>query len=348
MNPTEVRLSPHYLLSDFLGNHSVYSRGFRNMLDPDDPELPLKLRNARALCTELLEPLLEQAGPMSISYGYIAPHVSDKIVTYQDPRQPSHHMWNLGAAADICIHEWTNHAPDNDDAETAPIALALEIDKAAYPYSRIITYSESPYVCVAISAREITDGTPRKAFYENRYAGQPKTKPVYKSHATPQSREKLRQSITGTDNALPFGWRGAGYPTYHGGGRKQFQHTRVSRYTMVSDWLFDLQSIANGAKNIPALTNAPTMAAFAAAGRAYDSLITTLQVNRLSIVQGYVAPSNPYCLHRWADGDVVFRLALPDGVTYHDVMMHLIFGKGDGIRTAVEVEEGIVEITVKV
>lgn len=311
-DPTEVRLSTHFLLSDFLGNHSVYSRGLANRLEPDDPELPLKMRNARALCEHILEPLLEQAGPFSISYGYIAPTVSDKIVTYQNPRKPSHHMWNLGAAVDICVHEWTNHDPEDDTEKTAPIALAHEIHAGDYPYSRLITYSESPYLCIAASAEEIAKGEVRKAFYENRYAGVAGVKPLYKSYATSQAKEKARQTLD--DSGLTNGWRGIGYPSYHGGGRKQYHHHRISKYTMLSDWLFSLKSITNGTRNIPALNCEKTMSAFRAAGAAYDYMVEMSSISRFSIVMAYEArplPGRGQDFNNWSTGDAFFHVEVP-------------------------------------
>ena len=300
------------MLSDFLGNHTVYTRGLPNTLESDDRELPLKLANARALCENVLEPLLEQAGPMSISYGYIRPETSDKIVTYQDPRKPSHHQWNLGAAADICIHEFTNHDPKDDTEKTAPITLAHAIENAGYPYSRLITYSESPFLCIAVSAEEIRTGSIRKAFYENRYVGQKSQKPVYKSYSTQPA--KARALATLEQTGLAHGWRGAGYPTYHGGGRKQYHHHRISQYTMLSDWLFNLQSISNGWSNVPALNDRKAMNAFARAGCAYDHLIAYKLCNRLSITQGYVSPSNKGYVaddHDWIKQPPCFQVAVP-------------------------------------
>lgn len=334
MNPTKIRISEHFLLSDFLGNHSVYTRGYPNMLAEDDIDLPLKMKNIRALCTQVLEPLLEQQGPMTISYGYITPELSDEIVHYQDPRKPSHHMWNLGAAADICLHEFTNGDPDDDSTKTAPIALAHAIHAENYPYSRLITYSESPYLCVAVSADEVKRGGPRKAFYENRYNGVAKAKPLYKSLATDAAKNGAKNLLE--TMGLVHGWRGAGHPTYHGGGRRQFHHIRTSKYTMLSDWLFDLQSISNGAQNMPKMADTCLWDVFCAAGDAYDMLIDATGINRFSIISAFVSHLNPFFNHNndWRNGTAMFVVTPPGDMaaqTVIDMVRQTGYTEGTGI-----------------
>jgi hypothetical protein len=316
-DPTQVRLSENFLLSDFLGNHTAYTMGRSNILAPDDPQLPIKMANAKALCRNFLEPFLEQAGPLSISYGYITPQMSDEIVHYQDPRKPSHHQWNLGAACDFISHEWVNYEPDDDGLISSPIALAHEIDGAGYPYSRLITYSESPYICLAVSATEVQADRPRKAFYENRYVG--KKEPHYKSMATETARATSLADLK--KNGLPHGWRGAGYPTHHGGGRRQMHHIRVSKYTMLSDWLFDLQSISNGAKNIPNIASQTVMDSFYKAGDLYDDILQICGISRMSIVAGFVSRSNPYFIKEndWTAGQGFFKLVPPASFTADDI-----------------------------
>ncbi len=317
-DPTKVRLSEHFLLSDFLGNHTVYTKGLPNLLSQDDPDLPLKMANAKALCKHFLEPFLEQAGPLSISYGYITPLLSNKIVTYQDPRKPSHHRWDLGAACDVVSHEWVNYDPDDNGPDSAPITLAHEINGAGYPYSRILTYSESPYLCVAVSAAEIQANQPRKAFYENRYVG--RKEPDYKSHASEVARDKALALLK--KDGLPHGWRGQGYPSHHGGGRRQYHHIRVSKYTMLSDWLFDLQSVANGAKNIPNVQDQELMDSFYKAGDLYDDIVTSTGCNRFSIISGFVHGNNPYSRadNNWHNGQGYFTIAVPASRTSSQVL----------------------------
>lgn len=319
IDPTEVRLSSHFLLSDFLGNHSVYSRGLPNVYEGSGDSDDIRMRNAHALTNYGLELILAQFGPLSVSYGFISPALSKEIVKYQDPDKPSHHRWDLGAAADIVSHDWVQggyltewHTYDHAAAANSPITLAHEIDRMDVAYSRIITYSESPYICVALSDEEIANSQPRKAFYENRFMGKAKVKPKYISLATEAARERHFADLV--KSGLPVNWEGAGYPTYHGGGREQYHHMRVSRYTMVSDFLFDLQSIANGKKNVPSLNDDRVQDAFAAAGLVYDALITGTNMRRLSITKGYVSHLNPYSEpeNDWRGNSIMFEVAAPD------------------------------------
>jgi hypothetical protein len=316
MDPRRVWLSENFRLSDFLGNHSVYARGFRNRYEVAPSNI--QLDNAEALCGAALEPLLQQAGPVSLAYGYISPEFSRQTVKYQDPDKPSHHRWDLGAAADVVSHKWVQgmaHTPDlmqlfaDENTRTSPALLAHAIDAAGTPYSRLISYSESPYLCIAVAARELAKDDPRKAFYENRYMGVPKVKPAYLQLATVAARERVREELQET--GLQHPWRGGGFPSYHGGGIRQYQHMRVSKYTTVLDWLFNLKSISEGAKNIPALTSEAVLDAFATAGLVYDHLLESLEMLRIPVEEGYLCRSHPdYEVDRdWRQPVIRFSLA---------------------------------------
>lgn len=346
MDPTKVRLSRHFLLSDFLGNHSVYTRGLPNAFDHYAEDAQFKLDNAVALCEHALEPIMAQHGALSVSYGYISPELSRQIVGYQDPNKPSHHRWDLGAAADICVHGWVNDDPDNDAAGTSPILLAHTINTMGVPYSRMITYSESPFICVAVSAQEVEKGVIRRAFYENRYTGQTKVKPDYRTYSTPSARERAAERLA--LDGLPHGWRGAGYPTYHGGGLRQYQHIRVSKYTMLSDWLIDLQSIADGVKNIPNLRDTQLMEMFYAVGDAYDFIVESLNVPRMSITSGFKSAAHPYFspTNDWRSGEATFTLVPPEGMEADDIRLHMLFDRDPRI-TSFGNDPYYLDITVK-
>lgn len=295
----------------------MYSRGLANVVEFDEFYYK-KLDNVKALCEHGLEPILAEFGPLSIGYGYISPQVSKALVKYQDPDKPSHHRFDLGAAADICVHRWVSggfpaimdlYAPES--AVGSPIGLAHALDYLNIPYSRMITYSESPYLCLAISADEVERGRPREAFYENRYTGRRKVKPDYRQYATQLAKTRAFADLQ--NNGLAHDWRGAGYPTYHGGGFQQYQHMRVSKYTMVSDWLFDLKSISEGVKNIPSLNLDSVQDAFAAAGTVYDWMIDNLLINRMPITAGYVSHVNRLRAdyNDWRKDKITFVVGLP-------------------------------------
>ncbi len=299
MDPTKVRLSPHFLLSDFIGCHSVYTKGLKNLFTEGVGD---KLKEARHLCESLLEPLLAEYGPMSISYGYISPELSKAIVTYQDPTKPSYHRWDKGAAADIVIHSQVK--------KRAPVLIAHDIDEK-YDYSRMITYSESPFICVATQLEEGDE--PRKAFYENRFTGARGAKPLFvKKSATAAGRLKQKQALQ-----LEHDWEGAGYPTYHGGGVKQFQHYRTSRYSVASDFLYSTHAIREGIANAPDMRRVGQI--FNDAGLAYDALLKALDVPRLNIVRGFESfRFNDYPLFSWKDPFAIDFKA-PEYLTANDV-----------------------------
>jgi len=278
----ETRLSEHFLLSDFMGCNSVYVKGHKNVFfDPDGT----RLEEGKYLCDTLLEPILADFGPFSVSYGYISPALSEQIVSYQDPKMPSYHRWDKGAAADICVHSWVRR--------NAPVFLAHKIDEK-YGYSRLITYSESPFLCVSTQMSE--GDRPRKAFYENRYTGKAKAKPLFVKKSSVLS----RRIAEGEKLELGHDWRGAGYPTYHGGGIRQAQHVRTSRFTVLSDFLYSEHAIRTGVPNMPGPRISEEL--FAQAGEVYDHLLVTLGIPRVSIVRGFESfRFNDYPAFSWTE-----------------------------------------------
>lgn len=321
--PSKTRLSPHFLLSDMMGCNSVYSKGLPNVFDKW-PGTDIRLENGKALCEHALEPLLATVGSFSISYGFISPDLSDEIVTYQDPQKPSHHRWDLGAAVDICphFHVLQSTSKHSTPESGAPILFALE-HMQYLPLSRVITYSESPYVCVAVSAVEVLRGEARGAWYENRYTGKAGAKPRYLKYPSPNQRANALEKIC--DCGLEHGWVGGGYPSYHGGGRKQYQHMRASNYTMVSDFLYDEEFVMDGKRNIPSLLNKDVAFAFQLAGATYDWLLKMSGYPRLSIVSGYTSPTTPGWIagRDWREGDVSFEIVPPAYVTPKDFIQQV-------------------------
>lgn len=316
LDATETRLSPHFLLSDMVGCASVYSRGLANPFEKL-PGRDVRLDNGRALCEEALEPILATVGAFSISYGFICPGVSQELVTYQDWRKPSHHRWDLGAAVDICPHHYVlqSVAKGALPEDGAPILFALD-HLQELPLSRLITYSESPYICVAVSAKEVEDGEPRGAWYENRYEGKKGSKPDYRKYSSAAARHNALARLS--EHGLPCPWTGHGHPTYHGGGRRQLHHIRTSRYTMVTDWLYDEMFVREGVRNTPSLDKPEVKAAFELAGRAYDHILETTGYPRFSIVSAYTShlSRDRIAGRDWRKGRVEFEIVPPE---YADV-----------------------------
>jgi hypothetical protein len=194
-------------------------------------------------------------------------------VKYQDPKKPSYHRWDAGAACDVTLHDALIEGEP-------PIHSAFWIDENL-PVSRVITYSESACICVASRYEEVQSGDHRRALYENRYMGE--RKPKYISYSSsPSTRRRQKEEAE-----LSHGWIGEGYPTYHGGGIKQVQHIRTSEFTLLSDFLFSAEAVRHGYANIPSQR---TMPAYRSAGSFYDGLIALVGVRRLSIIRAYESP----------------------------------------------------------
>lgn len=267
IEPTTVRLSESFLLSDFMGCDSVYRYGYPNPIYDSDL---LKMLEGTNLA-DTIDRIQEYRGPISIAYGYICPELSRKVVHYQSPDKPSYHRWDDGAAADLCFHVQRG----------APIYSAFKIDERE-TYSRMITYAESRMVCFATKVGEMGGG--RRAFYENRYMGVRQPQHVkYSSNQT--SRDKAK-----TEHELEHDWRGQGHPSYHGKGRLQFQHTHVGQCVLLSDLLYKAEYVHKGIKNLPPLTQPLKLARFndnaKLVGDAISEMVE-LFATRFSIVHAY-------------------------------------------------------------
>ncbi len=271
-----------------MGCNSVYAKGYANVFSGDSAVM----KEGVTLCERILEPLLAYSR-LSISYGYVSPALSRLIVKYQDPDKPSYHRWDNGAACDVVLH----------DIEDPPAMSAFWIDKNL-PVSRTITYSESPFICVASRAAEIDMGDPRRALYENRYVGT--KKPEYISYSNnPTTRKRQKDEFK-----LEFDWHGGGYPSYHGGGIRQAQHIRTSKFTVLSDLLYS-DIVATGARNVLPESK---IGQASLAGTVYDMLLHATGVRRLSIVRGYESPDWSSSLHTW-EKNVYLVVVPPASVT---------------------------------
>jgi hypothetical protein len=264
-------MGQNFMLSDFMGCDSVYRLGIQNSIYSDEQD---KLDEGRALVEHLLDPILEYSR-LSISYGYISDSLSRQIVKYQDPTKPSYHRWDAGAAADIKLHSAL--------VMSAPIEIALKLDNE-YPMSRTITYSESPFICAGVRKAEAEKGKPRRALYENRYIAGEKKPDYIRYPENIKQRDAMRQKLVAPDD-----WRGAGYPTYHGGGRKQLQHYETSLYTVLTDFLYSDVAVVRGYPNLPDLSE-ESLQAFMYAGQLMDFLYENSGVRHISILSAYESP----------------------------------------------------------
>lgn len=305
--PTQVRMSEHFLLSDLMGCNSIYAKGHRNLFDLHDTS---KMREGRTLAESLLEPLVDRSR-LSVTYGYISPELSRQIVKYQDPDKPSYHRWDAGAACDVVLHQYVA-------ASVPAIYAACWIDENL-PTSRTITYSESNCICVSTRHAEVQSDKPRRALYENRYQGPDAAKPLYINYSNNERRRTEQKAEIG-EGLKAHGWKGAGYPTYHGGGTMQTQHRRTSKYTLLSDFLMSETAMTEGHPNMPVLTRR-MMSRFHRAGLVYDALIEATRARRFSIIQAYQSEHwRGEAKSNWLDG--AYMVLCPPESMEADTLAH--------------------------
>ena len=95
---TDIRLSEHFLLSEFTRSSTAERLGIDNSLDASNPLDQDVINNLRNLCEQILEPLREFAGqPIIISSGYRCPQLNIKVGGVYSSQH------TLGEACDIRI-----------------------------------------------------------------------------------------------------------------------------------------------------------------------------------------------------------------------------------------------------
>ena len=104
---TDIRLSEHFLLSEFTRSSTAERLGICNELDPFYPTHKDIIANLRNLCEQVLEPLRAYAGqPIIISSGYRSPALNQAL--RGAPR--SQHL--TGEAADIRLPTYNCRGAD--------------------------------------------------------------------------------------------------------------------------------------------------------------------------------------------------------------------------------------------
>ena len=301
IDPTRV-ISSNMLLSDFVGCNSVYYNGYPNPVQTDVwfrgsrviqnwERLAHYISNAKDVVAGRADPA-HSCGThsFSISYGWIHPRLSEKIVKWKPGHQPSYHRWDMGAACDINFHSLT-YAPYHFglvmDAEMhnifSPLGIAVVLnapEAVRGQLDRTITYSESPYICLAVP-NSSNEGLQK--WYENRFTGERGVKPQFITY-------RGGRGGPGTSRLRPLegDWRGGGWPSHHGGGKRQYHHIRTSLYTVMSDWLYDRDRVHFGTANrMPMSTTRYETLKYAmhCAGAVFDVMQSYIP-GHLSILEG--------------------------------------------------------------
>lgn len=297
IDPTKVRLSDTLLLSDMMGCTSIYKYGYANKFMDYDTD---KLEEGRYLA-ETLDLLQLDFGPVYICYGYISPSLSRQIVKYQDPNKPSYHRWEIGAAADIFFYEGLQ--------EVSPAHLAAEIDDTVH-YSRMITYSESEWICFATNSKESPS---RQAFYENRHIPGEKKPKFIRYSPNPGIRDKQKADIPEMHD-----WKGQGHPSYHGRGEKQLEHYDIRRYSHFSDFLYAKRLVNSGVRNLPPFNDKNLLYRWTLCAIRAGIVVETAakeHKTRISITSAYNSTEEK---HLWRD-KMTLEIAPPVGISAQDM-----------------------------
>ena len=144
--PQDVRIGKYFMLSDFLYSEAAVLRGIPNCpvrLDGDEVE------GMKGLCQHILDPVIEQFGPVSITFAYCSPQLWKTwygananmfdLHTFKPPRG------GVGGAVDILVHRYPT--------DPRPV---LNWVRDHCVYDRLILYPGSAVICVAW-----TEVTPR-------------------------------------------------------------------------------------------------------------------------------------------------------------------------------------------
>lgn len=120
-----VRLSETFFMRDFLYSEIAVVNGFTNL--PDDPDLAIAA--GRRLCEELLEPLQERFGRLSIRSAYRSPEVNgfgnaNKLNCGSNPSNFAGHIWDrrdsggrMGATACVVVNRFIPYYEQTGDWE---------------------------------------------------------------------------------------------------------------------------------------------------------------------------------------------------------------------------------------
>lgn len=137
--PQDVRVGRHFMLSDFLYSETAVERGIANC---PSSWSGAEVKGLRGLCSHILDPVVDQFGPVSVTFGFC----SLALWKYWYPSQKTPvalHLFRppqggIGGAADILIHS-TPKDPRS----------VFNWIRANCVYDRLIIYPGSAIICVA-------------------------------------------------------------------------------------------------------------------------------------------------------------------------------------------------------
>lgn len=137
-----VRLSRHFFMRDFLHSEIGVAFGIPNI--PEDPALAIE--NGKRLCTDILEPIVSEYGPIQVRSGYRSPTLNEfgnrnRFNCASNKNNAAAHIWDRldesgrrGASTCIVI-PWCldNLDPSSDELEFGQTLRELvEFDRITF------------------------------------------------------------------------------------------------------------------------------------------------------------------------------------------------------------------------
>lgn len=265
------RMSPHFLLIDFMQDRTTMTLGRPLVLDPQDlyPDLTFDGLNQLAhLCHSVLEPMLTRFGPCSVACGFRA-----NPVYGAPPMRDSPHRYNniRGAAADVVFHDWVRPTLDFPYGRD-PVGMLNHVQDL--PISRWISYAGTEFTCVASLV-----GSRRRSVSLNIRRG-PFRKPWFQTIPLPDAQRYDQHGWPMVEK-----WRRRrAEPIFHTRRTLRPQHIRVGRYFTLLDFSHSPDALLAGVHSALPLSAFQQITSARQAAFLLDPLVQRL--GRLTVVRG--------------------------------------------------------------
>lgn len=92
-----TRLSPNHILRDFMFSTQSEILGLPNRPSDDVQQV---IQSGKSLCEKIMEPLRDQFGPLSITFGYQSRELIEAGAPKMSPKSSSPHQWDRGTFGD--------------------------------------------------------------------------------------------------------------------------------------------------------------------------------------------------------------------------------------------------------
>ena len=142
--PQNIRVGKYFMLSDFLYSEQAVMKGIPNC--PPLVDGGKEIESIKGLCKAILDPVVDEFGCISITFGYTSPALAAKInfTPYLHNCCPvKAKRATIAAACDILVH---SRADD-------PRSVLHWIRDSQMEYDRLILYPDSSIVCIAWADR---------------------------------------------------------------------------------------------------------------------------------------------------------------------------------------------------